>query len=75
MWIKADSIEVCYGGVTYLDAETGKWLWLWRVGDNPDETKWLFSGEHIWDVNLAPFDFVFIRDRLMENCNLGYTGD
>ena len=28
MWIKADSIEVTYDGVTYLDPETGLWLWL-----------------------------------------------
>jgi len=28
MWIKADSIEVTNDGVTYLDTETGLWLWL-----------------------------------------------
>jgi hypothetical protein len=78
MWIKADSIEVCYCGITYLDSKTGKWLWLERVSDH-DDTEWRFCGDvelnDGWDADIAPFDFMFIRDRLMENCKLGYTGE
>jgi len=70
MWIKADSIEVTYDGVTYLDPETGEWLWLDRVSSH-DDVQWRFVGNE----KLAPFDFMFIRDRLMQNCKLGYTGD
>jgi len=78
MWIKADNIEVCYSGITYLDPETGKWLWLKRVSDY-DEHEWRFYGDvELNDgcyADIAPFDFMFIRDRLMENCKLGYTGE
>ena len=78
MWIKADSIEVTYDGVTYLDPETGLWLWLERVSDH-DDTEWRFCGDTEandgWDSEIPPFGFMFIRDRLMQNCKLGYTGD
>ena len=70
MWIKADSIEVTYDGVTYLDPETGEWLWLDRVSSH-DDVQWRF----VDNEKLEPFDFMFIRDRLMQNCKLGYTGD
>jgi hypothetical protein len=78
MWIKADSIEVTYDGITYLDSETGLWLWIERVSDH-DDTEWRFCGDtgsnDGWDSEIPPFDFMFIRDRLLENCKVGYTGD
>ena len=74
MWIKADSIEVTYDGVTYLDSETGKWLWLDRV-NNHDDVQWRFLGNEEYAADIMPFDFMFIRDRLLENCKVGYTGD
>ena len=70
MWIKADSIEVTYDGVTYLDTDTGEWLWLDRVRSH-DDVQWRFLGNEEY---AAPFDFMFIRDRLLQNCKLGYMG-
>ena len=26
-----------------------------------------------WDSEIPPFDFMFIRDRLLENCKVGYV--
>ena len=82
MWIKADSIEVTYDGITYLDSEAGEWLWLDRVSSH-DDVQWRFVGNSAsgyrnvtWgNDEIAPFDFMFIRDRLLENCKVGYTGD
>lgn len=80
MWIKADSIEVAYDGVTYLDPETGEWLWLDRVGKHDDvqwrchdDDQWRFLGKEEFAADIMPFDFMFIRDRLLQNCKLGYT--
>tara|TARA_R100001440_G_scaffold62896_1_gene83047 strand:+ start:6097 stop:6405 length:309 start_codon:yes stop_codon:yes gene_type:complete len=71
-FILADSIEIDdLGNVLFLDSH-GEWQRIDRSGNKHDGYKFLYP---VTDSNMKrtveEYDFLFIRDRLMEGCRVG----
>ena len=64
-WIEADCIELQEGRLLYLDTKSGEWETI-REKYNKFYLSLIPTHPH----NLG-YDFLWIRDRLMEGCKLG----
>ena len=66
-FIPADSIEIDeLGSVLFLDSQ-GEWQRIDRSGNKHDGYKFLYPIKR----TVEEYDFIFIRDRLMEGCRVG----
>jgi len=66
-FIPADSIEIDeLGNVLFLDPKGG-WQRIDRSGNKHDGYKFLYPIKR----TVEEYDFLFIRDRLMEGCRVG----
>ena len=66
-FIPADSIEIDdLGNVLFLDSKCG-WQRIDRFGNKHDGYKFLYPIKG----TLEEYDYIFIRDRLMEGCRVG----
>ena len=66
-FIPADSIEIDeLGSVLFLGSQ-GEWQRIDRSGNKHDGYKFLYPIKR----TVEEYDFIFIRDRLMEGCRVG----
>jgi hypothetical protein len=64
-WIEADCVEVQWDCIAYLDTKSGEWKTILEK-----DYKFYLSPIPTHPHNLG-YDFLWIRDRLMEGCKLG----
>ena len=67
-WIEADCIELQESGFTYLDTKSGEWGHIIQKDNKFYLYPSMFEDKPYSDD--LGYDFLWVRDRLMEGCKL-----
>ena len=68
-WIEADCIEMQWDCIAYLDTKSGEWETILEKNYKFYLSPSMFEDKPYSDD--LGYDFLWIRDRLMEGCKLG----